>query len=88
MQGSSWRELYKAAVLEIDLSKMQLRIDAAVAAVQRRVEEVAISEGESHAEVQEMSDALQILRSLRKMNDRISGPQVMPKNNSPQQGVL
>ena len=55
-------------MLEIDLSKMQLRIDAAVAAVHLRMEEVAISEGDSRAEVQEMSDALQNLRSLRKMN--------------------
>ena len=88
MQGSSWRELYKAAVLEIDLSKMQSRIDAAVAAVQRRMNEVAISESGRLAEAQEMSDALQILRSLRKMDDRIPCPQVMPNNNSPQQGVL
>jgi hypothetical protein len=88
MQGTSWRELYKAAMLEIDLSKMQLRIDAAVAAVHVRMEEVAISEGDSRAEVQEMSDALQNLRSLRKMNDRISSPPVAPKSNSPQEGVL
>jgi hypothetical protein len=88
MQGTSWRELYKAAMLEIDLSKMQLRIDAAVAAVHLRMEEVVISEGDSRAEVQEISDALQNLRSLRKMNDRISSPPVAPKNNSPQEGVL
>jgi hypothetical protein len=87
MQGTSWRELYKAAMLEIDLSKMQARINAGVAAVHRRREEIAISEGHG-AEVQEMSDALQNLHSLRTMNDRISGPQVAPKNNSPQEGVL
>jgi len=88
MQDSSWRELYKAAVLEIDLSKMQARIDAAVATVQRRMNEVAISEGGRLADAQEMSDALQILHSLRKMDRRIAGPQAMPKSNSPQQGVL
>jgi sirohydrochlorin ferrochelatase len=88
MQGTSWRDLYKAAMLEIDLSKMQARIDAAVAAVHLRMEEVGRSDGDSRAEVQEMSDALQNLQTLRKMNDRISSPQVAPKNNSAQEGVL
>lgn len=75
-------------MLEIDLSQMQARIEAAVAAVRLRMEEVAISEGDNRAEVQEMSDALQNLRTLRKMNDRISSPQVAPGDNSPQEGVL
>jgi hypothetical protein len=88
MQSTSWRELYKAAMLEIDLSKMKARINAAVAAVHLRMGEVAISEGNSRAEVQEMSDALQNLQTLRKMNGRVSSRQVAPKNNSPQEGVL
>lgn len=75
-------------MLEIDLSRMEARIDAAIAAVHLRMEEVAITKGDSHAEVQEISDALQNLRTLRKTNDRISSPQVAPRNNSPQEGVL
>lgn len=61
----NWRSLYEAAVLELDHTKLLLRVAEAERAVMSRINDVVRSgvDGESEA----LINALNVLRDLRKM---------------------
>ncbi len=63
MVESQWRELFKAAILELDPEQLQLRVKAAEDAINARASSgVRVSRGERRA----MDDALSTLRALKK----------------------
>ena len=59
-----WRDLFEAAILEIDVQRLPQRIDQAQNAIMDRVEDLnhSCDSSESHA----LMDALNVLRDLRK----------------------
>ncbi len=74
-----WRELYKAAILELDPAILHKRIEAAHAAIQQRTAELGNShDGNPGEERREMVDALNNLRAIQKVESRVasesSGP--------------
>jgi hypothetical protein len=67
-QETIWRKLCKAATLELDPAKLQKRIEAAYAALQQRVEELASNhDGNPVEEQRAIADALQKLRQLQEV---------------------
>ena len=64
-EDKPWFEVYKAAVLELDLQKLPGRIVAAKEAVQLRLKEIQ-GDTDHHAERQEIEDALSSLRILER----------------------
>jgi uncharacterized protein YecA (UPF0149 family) len=60
-----WREVYQAALLETDWSKMEGRIQAVEAALHERKNEFALNHGGTPEENQAIEDALQGLGVLR-----------------------
>jgi hypothetical protein len=70
----SWQRLCNAATLELDRVKLHKRIEAAHAAIQRRLKEQVNNQDGTPAEGQHaMAEALQNLRQLQRMNFRSSG---------------
>jgi hypothetical protein len=57
-------------MLELDLTKLQDRIEGAVAAIRTRLDETARSQGTEGEEHQVMVDALQNLRTLQQVERR------------------
>ncbi|HWO28493.1 MAG TPA: hypothetical protein VNO32_06805 [Candidatus Acidoferrum sp.] len=63
MVESQWRDLYRAAILELDPKRLQARVKAAEDAIHAR----ALSEARvSRDERREMNDALSTLRILNR----------------------
>jgi hypothetical protein len=60
-----WHELYKAALLETDWSKMDERIRTAEAAIQARKREFDLNHGGTADESQAIMDAVRSLNVLR-----------------------
>jgi hypothetical protein len=60
-----WQELYKAALLETDWSKMEGRIQAAEAMIQERKREFALNHGGTTEENRAITDATRSLSVLR-----------------------
>jgi uncharacterized protein YecA (UPF0149 family) len=60
-----WHEVYKAALLETDWSKMEERIATAEAALHLRIDEFALNHGGTPEENQAIEDALNGLNVLR-----------------------
>ena len=60
-----WHEVYKAALLETDWSKMPERIRAAEAALHQRKREFELNHGGTPEENQAIADALRGLTVLR-----------------------
>jgi hypothetical protein len=60
----SWRELYKAALLEVQHEELRRRIDAAEKAIYQRSEELKQNGSHSGEEQREMGDAIRALRFL------------------------
>ena len=66
MQG--WRELYQSAMVEIVPAELQNRIDVATRAMNQRVEELASrNDMEAIEERRQLSQALEGLRTLRRL---------------------
>jgi hypothetical protein len=61
-----WEELYEAAVLETDWSKLEDRIEAVEAAIAGRLQEFSVNHGGTLVENQQIQDALHGLDTLRK----------------------
>lgn len=59
-----WQHEYEAALLEPDIETLRERIEAAEAAIQRRLQELA-QDSNHHTERHVISDALRSLRQLR-----------------------
>ncbi len=78
-----WRELYKAAILELDAVALHKRIEAAHAAIQQRILELQSNyDGTSGAEQREMGemvDALNNLRAVQKIEFRLSSEPRRPR---------
>jgi hypothetical protein len=69
-QDDSWQELYRTAMLELDLTKLQDRIEGAVAAIRSCLDEAVKSQGSVGEEHQVMVDALQNLHTLQQVERR------------------
>jgi hypothetical protein len=63
---TKWHEVYLAAVLETDWTKMQDRILAAESAIRERQHEFSVNHGGNPEERQAIADALRSLDVLRK----------------------
>jgi hypothetical protein len=72
MPSPEWERLYSAAVLESDRSKLNSRIDAALAAIEHRLQEMDSDHGGWPAERREIETAHAALDVLRK---RVAMPQ-------------
>lgn len=68
-----WKKLYEAAILEIDPTKLQLRINEAHGAILDRAEQLLTRPPDS--EQQALKEALRNLRVLRKMSEVGNGGQ-------------
>jgi hypothetical protein len=66
-RAPQWKKLYEAAILELDPTKLQLRINEAHGAILDRAEQLLTRPSDS--EQQALNDALRNLRVLRKMSD-------------------
>jgi hypothetical protein len=66
LPSPDWERLYTAAILESDRSKLKSRIDAAQAAIDRRIQEMDSDHDGSRAERLEIETARTALDMLRK----------------------
>jgi hypothetical protein len=64
-ESTNWRELYRAAILELDESKISQQFVEAQKAVIERVKELFQEDGESSGEKQALDDAMYFLQALR-----------------------
>lgn len=63
---STWKDLYRAALLEVDSSKLAARLQEAFECIERRRNELLQQGNHAHPEHTELLDALQNLRVLRR----------------------
>ena len=70
--ANSWWTLYRAAMVEIELNKLQARIEAARVAITQQMEQLLTCNGTDGGERQKMLDALANLRALQKLELRRS----------------
>jgi hypothetical protein len=84
-QDGLWQELYRAAMLELDPTKLVKKIEAARTAIERRNEELPGSNrnGSAEEERQVMTDALENLRALQRVEFRSWSKPVEVSNQSP-----
>ena len=61
----SWQDLYEAAVLEPDWSKLNERIQTAESAIKKRLHELSLNHGGTPEERQAIVDTLNSLNVLR-----------------------
>jgi hypothetical protein len=70
-----WKDLYTAAMLELDRANLPGRIEAAQAAIRQAMEERTSTDGLGAAEDrQAMTDALRNLQTLQRVEFRTSAP--------------
>ncbi len=62
-QQETWVELYRRALLELDLSRLPMRVLEARQAIERRLRELTPSNG-NQTQLRALADALQNLRVL------------------------
>jgi hypothetical protein len=67
-----WRELYRAALLEVEREELRRRIDEAEKAIDQRSDELKRSGSQSGEEQREMADAIRALRLLAQIECRSS----------------
>jgi hypothetical protein len=68
--GLKWKELYQCAMLELDGSKLRVRIDIARHAIHHRVEEIIRDPaGEEQRDLNDALRNLQVLTSELKKHD-------------------
>jgi hypothetical protein len=63
-ETTNWRELYKAAILELDQSKISAQIVEAEKAILERTKELLQEDGDSIEEKQALEDAMYFLHAL------------------------
>jgi hypothetical protein len=76
--STAWRELYRAALLELRSEDLRRRIDEAERAIQERIVELREEDSDSGEEARELEDASRGLRVLaatecQPSRERISG---------------
>ena len=54
----NWREFYRAAILELDASKLPVRIEEASKALVARARELFFEAGDNGEETEDISDAM------------------------------
>jgi hypothetical protein len=62
--NGNWRDLYRAAMLELRPEQLQHRIDDAEKAIQQRIAELGQDDSNSMEELRALDDALRGLRVL------------------------
>lgn len=67
MLQTTWRDFYRAAILELDRSLLKVRLKAAEDSIEARVSD----EGASREERREMADALSTLHRLKNVDRRL-----------------
>jgi PAS domain-containing protein len=67
---SGWRQLYSAALMELDPQKLKERVDHAQSAIEGRIDELAKEDRRGSAEWQALQDALFGLSVLRRESDQ------------------
>jgi hypothetical protein len=70
--SANWRDLYKAAILELDPSKMFERIAEAEKALRQRAKELFQIPGDNIEEEQALDDAMYALHALKNTGKRSS----------------
>jgi hypothetical protein len=66
-ESTNWRELYKAAILELDPSKLSTHIAIAEHALIERGRELVREAGDNSEEKRALEDATYFLRALRRI---------------------
>jgi uncharacterized protein HemX len=69
-QSVEWRDLYQTAMLELDASQLESRIDVAIATILLRMEELDHSDGSFGDERRAIADALTNLKTLKRIESR------------------
>jgi hypothetical protein len=64
MFESNWRDLYRDAILELDLALLKVRLQIAEDAIKARAYDALVSREER----KQMDDALSTIRRLKKVN--------------------
>ena len=64
-ESTNWRELYRAAILELDPSKLSVRIEEASNALIARARELFLEAADNGEEIEDISDAMYALQALR-----------------------
>ncbi len=64
-ERANWRELYRAAILELDSSRLPERIVEAESVVIARARELFHQGGDNGEETENLNDAMYALRALR-----------------------
>ena len=67
MIETTWRDFYRAAILEVDRSLLRVRLKAAEDAINARASDARAS----HEERKEMSDALSTMQRLKRVDRRL-----------------
>ena len=67
MIETTWRDFYRAAILEVDRSLVKVRLNAAEDSINARASDARASRQERR----EMADALSTLQRLRKIDRRL-----------------
>jgi hypothetical protein len=67
--GSNWRELYRAALLELDLEKLAERVEAAEMAIRARSSLNGSVLSDERIALQDAASALDFLKAGLKRND-------------------
>jgi hypothetical protein len=62
MVQSHWRDLYRAAVLEVDLQQLQYRVKAAEAAIRARAADNGTISREERVAIEDATSALSIMK--------------------------
>jgi len=73
-----WRELYAAAMLELDRAQLQSRIEAAQVAIRQAMTELHQSGTGSREELQALADSLHNLQTLQRVELSVPTPAASP----------
>lgn len=65
-KSSTWKDFYRAALLEVDDAKLPARLEQALQIIGQRRSELLQQGDNTHPEHRELLDALQNLRVLRR----------------------
>jgi hypothetical protein len=82
-QSATWQDLYEVAMLEIDPSKLQTKIELAEVAIQQQRQEEFVSARDAGAGGGRgrMADALENLRTLQRLEFKLATPPASESGN-------
>ena len=83
----SWQQSYQAAMLELNLAELRVKLKDAIFALQERGRELMFArDAESAVEWQAIADALNNLSVIERYE--LSSPEISGRNDAAQQGAL